>query len=83
MRHDSAENATVLDISDAYFQLLKGYPLRQWLLDQRHLGHSYRTIAAHLADVTGGAVTVSYRTVARWVNEDLPNQTNNQQAVNE
>lgn len=83
MRHDSAESATVLDVGDAYFQLLKGYTLRTWLTDQRDLGHSYRTIADRLADVTDGAVTVSYRTIARWVNETLPNQTNNSKAVSQ
>lgn len=65
--HNPVENATVLDIGDAYFRLLKGYPLREWLLDQRDLGHSYRTIADHLSDATDGAVNVSYRTIARWL----------------
>ena len=71
MRHETAESTTVLDLGDAYFKLLKGYSLREWLTDQRDLGHSYRTIASRLEDVTDGVVRVSYRTVARWVNDAM------------
>jgi hypothetical protein len=69
MPHTDVESTTVLDLGDAYFKLLKGYSLREWLTDQRDLGHSYRTIAKRLEDVTDGTVKVSYRTVARWVND--------------
>lgn len=69
MQHKPAENTTLQALGDSYFQLLKGYSLNEWLADQRDLGHSYRHIAARLADATDGAIVVTYRTIARWVED--------------
>lgn len=46
-----------------------GYPLTEWLADQRETGKSWPSIAADLADLTGGAVNLNWSTLMRWHKE--------------
>jgi hypothetical protein len=70
MRHTTTTDATpLLRVVDAYVTDLVGYPFTDWLLDQRDAGYSYQGIAARLKERTGGIVDVSYRTIARWLND--------------
>ncbi len=51
---------------------LKGHDLGNWLLLEREKGHSYRTIARHLADFTTGLIDVTDVTIAKWVADATP-----------
>lgn len=70
MRHiPTTERTPLLRVVDAYVSDLIGYPFDDWLSDQRTAGYSYDAIAARLKDRTNGVVDVSYRTIARWLDD--------------
>lgn len=65
----TTESTPLLRVVDAYMTNLVGYPFLDWLADQRDAGYSYDAIAVRLRDRTEGVVDVSYRTIARWLDD--------------
>lgn len=49
--------------------LLLGRPVRDWIADQRALGHTWRHIATALDIATDGQVVVSHEAVRGWFDE--------------
>ena len=43
-----------------------GYPLDDWVADQRDADKSWQTIATDLSNQTDGIVVVSWETLRRW-----------------
>ena len=49
--------------------VILGRPVRDWIADQRALGHTWRHIATALSLETDGQVVVSHEAVRGWFEE--------------
>ncbi len=48
---------------------LLGEPIHDWIIAKRAMGMSWRSIANHLEDETGGQVYVTHETIRAWSQE--------------
>lgn len=62
-------NSNSFDLLEVLWSQFKEGSFADWLRTQRDQGASYRTIAKRLEEETGGDVHISYRTIARWVEQ--------------
>lgn len=59
-------NVDIRPMVDALVTDRAGLPLADWLADQRDEGMSWTAITDKLAELTGGAVQLSWTTLLRW-----------------
>ena len=59
-------------VCDAYWLATQpdGYPLGDWLRDQRDNGASWRQMASELRDRTDGAIDLPAATLINWMEAD-------------
>lgn len=58
------------EVCSRLFAELHGYPLEDWIADQRDQGNSWRTIARNLSETTAGAIDVTFVTLQSWHRND-------------